>query len=71
MMQLPTRAEYTTALGNLGNYIIPPELKPYESEKTQRGGPKLYSGGFAITCPIKHTSKGTKKSAALIRPAAR
>ncbi len=58
MQALPSRAEYTSALTNLGTFIIPQELKPYEAVRAKTGGPKIYSGGFAITCQIEHpTSK--------------
>jgi hypothetical protein len=62
VQQLPSRSDYSAALKNLGTQIAVAELKPYQVELTKRGEPKVYSGGFAMTCPIKHPTTGRKKA---------
>ena len=63
IQQLPSRTDYIGSLKNLAAYINVAELKPYQPELTKRGDPKVYSGGFAITCPIRHPN--TQKRRAL------
>jgi len=59
---LPTRGDYKNALNSLSQRVIPPELKPYQPIMGQNGTPTVYSGGFALTCPIEDEKTGTKKA---------
>lgn len=58
--QLPGSTEYQSALQNLSVTMVLPELKQYNPVKGKRGQNLIYSGGFAMTCPIQNPQTGSK-----------
>lgn len=60
---MPSAPDYKAALQNLQLTLTSPDLREYEYVKSRRGGPIIYSGGFAMTSPIQHPR--TRKKIAL------
>jgi hypothetical protein len=57
---MPSASDYKIALENMGKTLTLSHLKEYQYVTAKRGGPIIYSGGFAMTCPVKHAKNGDK-----------
>jgi serine/threonine protein kinase len=57
---MPSATEYRYALLNLDQTITLSHLHQYEFVPNKRGTPTIYSGGFAMVCPVRHKRNGDK-----------